>query len=403
MQGTGTLTAYAGQSITFQGTGQILFWGAFFSGEGTLSVPGQPGEVTFSGTGELYAYAIQASGGSVELSALTSLGGVDNPGFGSGSSDLSALTVEARGGSYVPATAVIGYASVQMLVSAGHMICTHIMTGDADLAALTSLGSDYRYGVSSDDQNLGALGSLGHSGYPGQWFMTEHLYAVDATALQSVLVLVITSEGTIASVMTMTRSLALEMVSSIEGSGTFTFLGAFSLSMLSDVLGWSRSLVTLSGRPSMDDTGQVWCVNMDTGASSQYEQYGFNDFFERDGYFYGIAEDGIYQLDGTQDVGEDIETYIDFGTNDLGVPGRKKVLNVHIGMSDTTDATYLRVTTAGDTTTYQITACRRGETGWRAKVPPDVQGWDWRLELIGTGELDLDGVTFYPAKLSRRL
>jgi len=401
MQGTGTLTAYAGQSITFQGTGQILFWGANFSGDGTLSVPGLPGEVTFSGEGELYAYAKRADGGSVELSALTSIG--SDYEYKTGYAELSALTTEARGGSYVPATAVTGYGNIQPLVSAGHMVCTHIMTGDADLSALGSLGADYRYGVSSDDQNLGALGSLGHSGYPGQWFMTEHLYAVDATSLQSELVLVITSEGTITSVMTMTREVALEMVSNMEGSSVFSFLGTFSLSMLSDVLGWSRSLITLSGRPSMDDSGQVWCVNMDTGASSQYEQYGFNDFFERDGYFYGIAEDGIYLLEGTQDVGEDIGTYIDFGTNDLGVPGRKKVLNVHIGMSDTTDATYLRVTTAGDTTTYLIEACRRGETGWRAKVPPDVQGWDWRLELIGTGELDLDGVTFYPAKLSRRL
>lgn len=400
--GAGSVSAYAGQTVYFQGTGQILFWGANFTGTGTLSIPGLPGHADFTGTGELYAYTHRAEGSLSYLPALTSIGGIDNPGFGSGAVDLPALTCDAYGGTFVPATPVRGFAYIQPLVSAGHMVCTHIMTGDADLPALVSLGADFRYGVSSNDQNLGALGSLGHSGY-GNWvFMMEPVWTQDMTSAVADIIIVFTSTGTIDSVFTVSRELAQDIVDDMTATGTFSLLATFAIDIIADALGLSRDMVAIDGVPSLDNYGQVWCVNMDTGASSQYEQYGFNSFFERDGYYYGVAEDGIYQLDGDDDAGNDIASLIDFGENNLGVLGKKGVQNVHVGTSDGTNM-YLRVETAAGTFTYQLETCQKGTTGWRAKIPFNVQGTDWRFTLIATGAFELNGVEFVPIKLSRRL
>ena len=400
-QGVGAMTAYAGQTVYFQGTGQILFWGASFEGDGTLSIPGQPGHVDFSGTGELYAYTHRASGGSVYLPALTSIG--SDYGYAvAKDQELAALTCDAYGSTFVPATPVRGYAYIQPLVSAAHMVCTHIMTGDVELPALVSLGADYRYGVSSDDQNLGALNSLGHSGY-GNWvFMMEPVWTQDMTSAMADIVIVFTSTGAIASVFSVNRELAQSTIDAMTASGTYSLLAVRAIDIITSALGLSRDMLVIDGVPSLDDYGLVWCVNMDTGASSQYEQYGFNSFFERDGYYYGVAEDGIYQLDGDDDAGNDIASLIDFGTNNLGVLGKKGVQNVHVGTSDGTDM-YLQVETASGTATYQLEACQKGTTGWRAKIPFNVQGTEWRFVLIATGAFELDGVEFVPIKLSRRL
>jgi hypothetical protein len=111
--------------------------------------------------------------------------------------------------------------------------------------------------------------------------------------------------------------------------GAFYILINEQMSVLSELAG------QLDGKINFDETSRVWVVNMDTGASSQYDNYGFNSFFERDGIYYGIADDGIYKLDGDNDVGVGIDSVIEIGKSNYGTYKIKSSQGIYIGCSST--------------------------------------------------------------------
>ncbi|AYO54386.1 hypothetical protein [Acinetobacter wuhouensis] len=60
--------------------------------------------------------------------------------------------------------------------------------------------------------------------------------------------------------------------------------------------------------------GSAWTANVDTWAMSRYQDYGFSELVVIDGVLYGVAEDGVYQLDAK----ELIEAKLATGQLDLG-------------------------------------------------------------------------------------
>lgn len=56
-------------------------------------------------------------------------------------------------------------------------------------------------------------------------------------------------------------------------------------------------------------------------AVSHYINYNFNSLFHFNGFFFGTNENGVYFLDGGNDLGELIQAEIGSGLNDLGVRG----------------------------------------------------------------------------------
>jgi len=142
-------------------------------------------------------------------------------------------------------------------------------------------------------------------------------------------------------------------------------------------------------------------VNLDTSASSQYDDFGFNSFFTHEGRHYGVASDGIYLLEGATDNGEVIESMVDFGINDCGLPHRKKILNVRIGTTNGAD-TVLEVTTDNGTREYKLEKSKEGDFFWRAKPPHVQQGVYWRFVLKSSTQFELNSIDFAPANLTRR-
>ncbi|MDX9781342.1 MAG: hypothetical protein RBT66_09935, partial [bacterium] len=231
MKGTGTLDAYAGQDVNLTGEGSLLIQAALFVGRGTLSVPGQPISATLSGSSELFSLAFFGPSGSGDLAPLTSMGG-DYKYCIAQDQNLAPLTIFAYGGRYIPATPVIGYANLQPLVSAGHIVRTHIMTGSANLSPLHAKGGDYRYAEAPDHdwvhQRIAPLVSFGTEG-TDDVIMLEHLYAMDESTPALDMVIVFTSTGTIDSVFTVSRELAQDIVDDMTATGTFSLLATFAI------------------------------------------------------------------------------------------------------------------------------------------------------------------------------
>lgn len=124
-----------------------------------------------------------------------------------------------------------------------------------------------------------------------------------------------TDGDTVEIVDTSTLGVADQADSTAEVSDSMTWSTARQETLHDSVTVADTTQFSVAGR--FGDSLAAWCVNMDTGASSRYTGYGFNSFFELDGVRYGVASDGVYQLDGATDHGVEIDGLIDLGETDF--------------------------------------------------------------------------------------
>lgn len=67
-----------------------------------------------------------------------------------------------------------------------------------------------------------------------------------------------------------------------------------------------------------DEVYQAWVVNTETAGVTEYRNYPFNSFFEEEGRYFGVSDDGIYELTGDTDEGDAIRAYIRTGFMNFG-------------------------------------------------------------------------------------
>ena len=140
--------------------------------------------------------------------------------------------------------------------------------------------------------------------------------------------------------------------------------------------------------PGISD-GRTWAVNLDTGASSQYDGYGFNSFFERDGEYYGVAEDGIYLLEGDTDAGAGIPALLEIGSSNYGIHKTKKSNGVVVGCSST-GVMYLKIDVDGVEQIYQMTNSSAHIESHLIPISHRQIGTQWNLTLMNDGSCDFD-------------
>lgn len=66
-------------------------------------------------------------------------------------------------------------------------------------------------------------------------------------------------------------------------------------------------------------------VNTQTGAVSEYTNYDFNSFCEFNGQVLGCRSDGIYELTGTDDDGDEIDAHVQWGFIDPNIPAKSVI------------------------------------------------------------------------------
>lgn len=148
----------------------------------------------------------------------------------------------------------------------------------------------------------------------------------------------------------------------------------------------------------------AWAVNLDTGASSRYEGYGFNSFFERDGVRYGVASDGIYRLDADRDSGEHIEARLYVVQTDFGSDRVKYVPKVYVGG---TSARPIHVTMSADGVerTYQARNASANLDVHRVDLGVGVKANYWGVTIENTRGADfaVDSLRMTPVGIRRRI
>jgi len=314
-----------------------------------------------------------------------------------GAAEMLPLETAAWADEYVPPVLVQGFGVILPAISSGAIILSNPGTADADMLPAISRGSDFAFGIG--DAEFAPLASYAYYGDGVNTYMLSGVEGASVSEMVSDMVIILTSEGTLAASFTADRIAVTQFLSDITGESSFAVTVELLTSLLSSG-GFTDSLSAAVGNKAAVD-GQVWVVNLATEASSQYDDFGFNSFFTHEGRHYGVASDGIYLLEGTTDNGEVIESMVDFGINNCGLPHRKKITNVRIGTTDGAD-TVLEVTTDTGTREYKLEKSKEGDFFWRARMPHVQQGVYWRFVLKSSTQFELNSIDFAPANLTRR-
>lgn len=159
-----------------------------------------------------------------------------------------------------------------------------------------------------------------------------------------------------------------------------------------------------------DSVYVAWVCNTQNKAFARYENYPFNSFFEMGGKYYGVAPDGLYELEGDDDDGEPISARVRTGLWNLNTGKQKRIPSLYLGY-ESTGRMVLKV----------ITTSERGEKeeNWyalkqrsgdamhegRIKIGRGLKSVYWGFELcnIDGADFSLDALELFPMILDRRV
>lgn len=392
--GIGSLTASTGTAVAMTGFGRLV----------TEAYRGQIAEASLSGASRLIAFADVGGRGYGDLPAFVGLGGDTD--YGQARGDLLYFVSGAVNGQsgFVPPAITRGYANLPLFAGVARGVDIGIGTASATLPPFTGVAGDYSYGFSS-----GSLPMFVGEAYGG--FIPDDMMVLispvfGATPLdpQIDLVMILNSAGELTSTLSLTRAQALDLLSALQQSSSFSMLGVYSMSTLSDLRGMSLEAFNIGSSADLYDTGAVWVVNLDSNASVQYERYGFNSFFQRDNDYYGVANDGIYKLTGATDNGDPIDALVEFAKSDFGVPQDKTMPNVYLAAASD-GALVLKVVTGTNTLFYTARSSSVELDKHRVDLGRGLQGMFWQFSVLNQNGADFNvaGMEFLPIASKRRI
>ena len=153
-----------------------------------------------------------------------------------------------------------------------------------------------------------------------------------------------------------------------------------------------------------------YVCNAETKAFTSYANYPFNSFAKIGRDYYGVADDGLYLLDGDDDNGEPIEASVRTALTTLGTSKMKRVPSVYLGMSAGGQMVLKAITTSHDGSKREDwyileerPAAAVRET--RVKIGRGLKSVYWGFELVNVDGVDftLDAMQLFPMILERRL
>lgn len=216
--------------------------------------------------------------------------------------------------------------------------------------------------------------------------------------------MVLMSNGELESVYTDQIEVIMDMVAEMVGSSVYSLLGIYNMSSMSRLFVLSAN-VQNTGGAALDEAGRVWVVNTESAATTQYENYGFNSFFVRDGVSYGVADDGIYKLSGADDAGVQISAELNFGKNRLGSSRDKRVPAVYVNCLSE-DKMVIKVEVDEQEPYYYEARSSSAELdNHRVDTARGLKGANWTFTLLNQSgsDFEIESLEFTPVEMPRRI
>lgn len=235
--------------------------------------------------------------------------------------------------------------------------------------------------------------------------LTEGLGLHDAATLSSNFALTLTQGLGLNDLATPARAVALTLAEGLGLHETITASGVYAL-LLSEAFLMQDTAATVGGGSNL----VTYAVNANTGAVSEYLNYGFNSFAKLGAKYYGASAAGLFELSGADDNGTAIAATVRLATTEL-LTDRvteeilKRVPAVYLGVNTAGDM-MLKVTANGLSNFYTLAASTSTSlhTG-RLLLGRGVASryWDFELTNVSGADFTLESMVFFPESLSRRI
>ena len=132
----------------------------------------------------------------------------------------------------------------------------------------------------------------------------------------------------------------------------------------------------------------------------------FNSLINYNGTYYGAKSDGIYQLDFSDtDNEEEIVARIKLGTTDFNNTNKKRLEQCYLGIRSD-EGLYLKtITDEKRERIYKLVDTNPREHISRIKLHKGAEGvfWNFEIENIDGGNLEINSIEFYPMILKRKI
>ena len=140
-------------------------------------------------------------------------------------------------------------------------------------------------------------------------------------------------------------------------------------------------------------------------AVTQYCNYSFNSFCEINGKNYGATDDGIFELVGDTDNGEDIDAWFELPMSDFGISNVKRLRRIYLGYEATGDLTVKVKDNEDNERTYPLDNITTDkQIGGRITVERDQLGryWGLRIDNVRGAYFAIDSIEVVPVVLGRK-
>lgn len=148
----------------------------------------------------------------------------------------------------------------------------------------------------------------------------------------------------------------------------------------------------------------TWAVNVSNNGVTEYTNYQFNSFAKMGLKYLGANSDGIYELDGARDDGEDIIATLKGGLlqfNDAQLCGFKAI---YLGLRGQGDFFFKLETGDGREYVYAVKPSNASMVTTKINVGKGLRARYFSYELVSTGpEFALESVEFIPMAAKRRV
>lgn len=168
-----------------------------------------------------------------------------------------------------------------------------------------------------------------------------------------------------------------------DGNATINSVAAgacdIEIDLINGVGGVYLTGVLITAPPMLEG----WAVNCITGGHAAFTNYKFNGMFKLNGKFYSTSEEGLFEITGQEDNGEEIESYVATPLTDFGTMKLKSVPNVYIHMRSDGESQFRLVTDEDtDRSAYVLSYDERGGVHRRRKqLHKGIKGTNWQVEI----------------------
>ena len=142
-----------------------------------------------------------------------------------------------------------------------------------------------------------------------------------------------------------------------------------------------------------DPTAKAWVLNTETTAVGWYDNFAFESIVSWKGRELAVGPDGIHELTGDTDNGQQIDAAISSGFTDFGQPQTKRLDNMYFGYtSDGQISVTAEVHESGSPPAKYLLEERDASAPRNSRVTPGKGLWGryWRLTIENVDGADFD-------------